>query len=113
MLCRQAPDAVCHISIEPQPLFHKNFDLMRTYLRRYLDEGLQLYILSDSAKQQERLHDIFEEKGDHFPFTAIRPTLHEGFIDRTRRCCFLTDHQIFDRFHRYSLRGLTVHTPVR
>lgn len=102
----KAPDAVCHISIEPQPLFHKNFDLMRTYLRRYLDEGLQLYILSDSAKQQERLHDIFEEKGDHFPFTAIRPTLHEGFIDRTRRCCFLTDHQIFDRFHRYSLRGL-------
>lgn len=100
-----APDAVCRIDIEPQPLFHKNFDLVRSSFRQYLDNGLQLYILSDSAKQQERLHDIFEETNDRFPFISVSKTLHEGFIDRRRKGCFFTDHQIFDRFYKYNLRS--------
>lgn len=100
-----APDAVCRIDIEPQPLFHKNFDLVRSSFRQYLDNGLQLYILSDSAKQQERLRDIFEETNDRFPFISVSKTLHEGFIDRRRKGCFFTDHQIFDRFYKYNLRS--------
>lgn len=100
-----APDAVCRIDIEPQPLFHKNFDLVRSSFRQYLDNGLQLYILSDSAKQQERLHDIFEETNYRFPFISVSKTLHEGFIDRRRKGCFFTDHQIFDRFYKYNLRS--------
>ena len=101
----ETPDAACRIDIEPQPLFHKNFDLVRSSFRQYLDSGLQLYILSDSAKQQERLHDIFEETNDHFPFISVSKTLHEGFIDRRRKGCFFTDHQIFDRFYKYNLRS--------
>lgn len=101
----ETPDAACCIDIEPQPLFHKNFDLVRSSFRQYLDSGLQLYILSDSAKQQERLHDIFEETNDRFPFISVSKTLHEGFIDRRRKGCFFTDHQIFDRFYKYNLRS--------
>ena len=101
----ETPDAACRIDIEPQPLFHKNFDLVRSSFRQYLDSGLQLYILSDSAKQQERLHDIFEETNDRFPFISVSKTLHEGFIDRRRKGCFFTDHQIFDRFYKYNLRS--------
>jgi len=104
-------------SITPQPLFHKNFNLLRSALRDYLVMGYRIYILADSDKQQARLREIIDETGtDHersphhaqvgdIDFTPVARTLHEGFIDNESRLCFLTDHQIFDRFHKYSLRS--------
>lgn len=97
--------ATCRMEVEMQPLFHKNFDLVRQSFERYLQEGYELYVLSDSEKQQERLRDIFSQTGGDLRFTAVRRTLHEGFIDHERKLCLLTDHQIFDRFYKYSLRS--------
>ena len=72
--------------------------------RPYLLQGYQIYILADSQKQNERLKDIFAEKSQ-ITFTPVQNTLHEGFADDDLRVCFFTDHQIFDRFHKYNLKS--------
>ena len=89
----------------PQPLFHKNFELVEQSLTDLIQRGYQLYILTDSAKQAERLKTIFEERGSDIPFTAVGKTIHGGFTDATMRVACFTDHQIFDRFHKYNLRS--------
>ena len=99
------PDATLQFSTEPQPVFHKNFDLVSASLTGFLARGYRLFILSDSAKQTDRLRAIFEERGDNIPFTPVDRTLHAGFVDHTVRCCFFTDHQLFDRFHKYNLKS--------
>ena len=88
-----------------QPIFHKNFDLVTEQFTKYLTEGYTLYISSDSKKQIDRISSIFEERGTNIPFTPILKTLHEGFIDHDLRLCCFTDHQIFDRFHKFTLRS--------
>ena len=100
-----------------QPLFHKNFEMLRQTLAQYNDVGYKLYILADSRKQQQRLKDIFDDMGGDIErssadqqraaigFTPVDSTLHEGFVDNNLKACFFTDHQIFDRFHKYSLRS--------
>lgn len=88
-----------------QPIFHKNFDLVTEQFTKYLAEGYTLYISSDSKKQIDRISSIFEERGTNIPFTPILKTLHEGFIDHDLRLCCFTDHQIFDRFHKFTLRS--------
>ena len=95
--------AVISFNISAQPLFHKNFDLLTQSLEDYLLQGFQLFILADSYKQQERLKDILSEK--NITFIPVDKTLHEGFIDVDARACFFTDHQIFDRFHKYNLKS--------
>jgi len=103
--------ATIPFDMAPQPLFHKNFELLVPTLADYLQRGYRLYILADSAKQQQRLRDIFDSmSGQKVTFTSVDKTLHEGFIDHTLRLCFFTDHQIFDRFHKYSLRSDTART---
>ena len=89
----------------PQPLFHKNFDLVSQTLTDYMVKGYRIYILTDNLKQGERLHDIFTERGENIQFDTIGKTLHEGFADGLLKCCFFTDHQIFDRYHKYNLRS--------
>ena len=88
-----------------QPIFHKNFDLVSTSFTDYQKQGYTLYICTDSEKQAKRLKDIFEERGDHITFIPVNKTLHEGFTDNVLKSCFFTDHQIFDRFHKYNLRS--------
>ena len=99
------PGAVIEFSTEPQPLFHKNFDLVSQTLTDYIVKGYRIYILTDNPKQGERLEAIFAERGENIPFETIGKTLHEGYADGLLKCCFFTDHQIFDRFHKYSLRS--------
>ena len=89
----------------PQPLFHKNFELVEQSLTDLIERDYQVYILTDSTKQAERLKTIFEERGSNIPFTAVDKTIHGGFIDNTMRVACFTDHQIFDRFHKYNLRS--------
>ena len=96
------PDATIEFHVSPQPQFHKNFDLLQQSLEQYLADGYQLCILADSKKQLERLRDIFAEKGSVL-FDSVEKTLHEGFADNDLRLCVFTDHQIFDRYHKYSL----------
>ena len=94
-------------STSPQPLFHKNFDLVEQEFVRLEDEGYRLFILADSGKQIERLKDIFGSLNDGkgIPFEPVQHTIHEGFTDHTLRICLFTDHQIFDRFHKYNLKS--------
>jgi len=159
------PDAKLSFNITPQPLFHKNFDLLAKSLEDYILKGYKIYILADSSKQHERLKEILEseEKGMkneelrmkneelrmkneslqaeireginnadtssanvhssffilhssfptlhssfktlHSSFVPVGGTLHEGFADNMMKACFFTDHQIFDRFHKYNLRS--------
>ncbi|HIW43586.1 MAG TPA: transcription-repair coupling factor, partial [Candidatus Prevotella stercoripullorum] len=128
------PDAVLRLDVSPQPLFHKNFDLLARALEDYILKGYKIYILADSTKQHERLKEIFESMKapsnspdggasnayeaniesspvggveGALPFTGVSKTLHEGFADNAMKACFFTDHQIFDRFHKYSLRSDT------
>ncbi len=110
------PSATLNLDITPQPLFHKNFDLLARALEDYMLKGYKIYILADSKKQQERLKDIFESReaspdslhvAAQVAFTPVDKTLHGGFADNSMKACFFTDHQIFDRFHKYSLRSDT------
>ncbi len=122
------PQVSIEFHISPQPLFHKNFSLLTRTLDDYLLQSYQLYILADSEKQTQRLRDIFDSEelqqmrrnSQHLntstpqhlniqhsalPFTPVNRTLHEGFADNDLRLCFFTDHQIFDRFHKYNLKS--------
>ena len=122
------PQVSIEFHISPQPLFHKNFSLLTQTLDDYLLQGYQLYILADSEKQTQRLRDIFDSEelqqmrrnSQHLntstpqhlniqhsalPFTPVNRTQHEGFADNDLRLCFFTDHQIFDRFHKYNLKS--------
>ena len=120
------PQTTITFNISPQPLFHKNFELLAQTLEDFLLQGYRLYILADSEKQTLRLKEIFESDelravrnarhqkspnsealsvADNITFTPVDHTLHEGFADADLRLCFFTDHQIFDRFHKYNLKS--------
>ena len=120
------PQTTITFNISPQPLFHKNFELLAQTLEDFLLQGYRLYILADSEKQTRRLKEIFESDelravrnahhqkspnsealsiADNITFTPVDHTLHEGFADTDLRLCFFTDHQIFDRFHKYNLKS--------
>ena len=101
-------NAVISFDMAPQPLFHKNFQLLAQTLEDYQLKGYTLYILADSQKQQQRLKDIFaseELEKYKIQFKPVDKTIHEGFVDHEKKACFFTDHQIFDRFHKYNLRS--------
>ena len=96
--------------VTSQPLFHKNFDLLSKTFEDYLLQGYQIYILADSQKQNERLKEILDNSrlstsNLRIAFTPVEKTLHEGFADDDLRVCYFTDHQIFDRFHKYNLKS--------
>ena len=103
-------EAVVTCETTPQPLFHKNFDLLLQTLRDDAAGGKRVFILADSQKQNDRLREIFASKvsesgGAPVAFTPVGRTLHEGFNDETLGVALYTDHQIFDRFHKYTLRS--------
>lgn len=103
-------EAVVTCETTPQPLFHKNFDLLLQTLRDDAAGGKRVFILADSQKQNDRLREIFASKvsesgGTPVAFTPVDRTLHEGFNDETLGLALYTDHQIFDRFHKYTLRS--------
>ena len=101
-------NAVIRFDMAAQPLFHKNFQLLAQTLEDYQLKGYTLYILVDSQKQQQRLKDIFaseELEKYQIQFKPVDKTIHEGFVDHEKKACFFTDHQIFDRFHKYNLRS--------
>lgn len=103
------PDPAATASIDfncsPQAIYHKNFELISESFTSLLSDGYKIYILSDSEKQIERLKAIFADRGDSIEFTPVISTLHEGFSDKSLKICVFTDHQIFDRFHKYTLRS--------
>ena len=102
-------EAVVCFHTSPQPLFHKNFELVNQEFHRLMDEGYKICIFADSEKQIARLQNIFEEMAktevEAIHFIPVNRAIHEGFIDHTLKLCCFTDHQIFDRFHKYNLKS--------
>lgn len=101
---------VITFNTQPQPAFNKNFELFLTHLKDQKDAGFQVYIFSESTRQLERLRDILtdlqhdipeEEKADFIP---VYHSLNAGYIDLDEKHCLFTDHQIFERYHRFRLR---------
>ena len=90
---------------QPQPSFNKNFELLTENLRENTDRGFTNVIASDSEQQIERLRRIFEELDSTVHFEPLNTSLREGFIDTTLKVACYTDHQLFDRFHRYKTPG--------
>ena len=89
----------------PQPTFNKNFELLIDDLQQRMRDEYKIYILADQVKQTDRLNAIFDDKESGIQFVAIDHTLHEGFIDHNAKICCYTDHQIFERYHRVTLRS--------
>ena len=109
----------------PQPVFHKQFDILTEDLKRHIEEGYKVYILAEQKKQLDRLEAIFDSinSGDAAlnssegtlnsskgafnyaggMFIGINATLHEGFVDKGLKICCYTDHQIFERYHRVTM----------
>jgi len=98
-----------HFNQSPQPAFNKNFELLGQELLNNNAKALENYIFSDNPKQIERIHNIFEDKGIEVLFTDVNRTLHQGFSDSDLRIACYTDHQIFDRHHKFSLKNASVH----
>lgn len=95
---------VIQVHTTPQPAFHKNFNLITQTLTKQTAEGITNLIFSDNARQIERIYAIFEDIGKDIRFTPINLALHEGFIDHSLKIACFTDHQLFDRYHRYKLK---------
>lgn len=100
-----AYDASMTFDTVPQTLYHKNFNLIADSFGDFTSKGYRILVFSDSPHQADRLRAIFDDRGDNISFTAAGPTVHEGFIDNDTKVCFFTDHQIFDRFHNYTLHS--------
>ena len=102
---QRKPDETVVFSVAPQPAFNKNFDVLADNIRESAKRGYTTYILSENKAQIERLENIFSNTNSTGPvkFEPLSVTLHAGFTDNTTRANFYTDHQIFDRYHRYTL----------
>ena len=88
----------------PQPSFNKNFNLLIDDLGKNQKNHFKNYIFSNQPKQIERLYQIFEDIGGDVAFTPINSALHEGFICKTLKIVCYTDHQLFERYHRFRLK---------
>ena len=101
----QSAPTVINFHTTLQPIFHKNFELVSQSFSQSIAHGYKIYILSDSQKQLDRLKEILHSINQDLTFTPVLKTLHEGFINHDAKICCYTDHQIFDRFHKYQLKS--------
>lgn len=93
------------VKCENQPVVSKHFDLLADTLRSKHSNGYELFICSNNEKQIERIRDILKDKGYDIDFTYLSGTIHEGYSDERLKFCFYTEHQIFDRYHKYKLKS--------
>jgi len=99
------PRIQLEFNTSPQPAFNKNFELLTTTLAENSEKGYSNYIFSENEKQFERLKDIFIETYGEIKFTPVHANMHAGFTDHDLKICCFTDHQIFERYHKYRLRS--------
>ena len=102
-LSRQDEESV-KFSIAPQPVFNKNFELLTEDIRKRLEEGYRVRIYGEKQSQLERLKSILSQNGGLLPEFISGCNIHNGFIDHENKVCCYSDHEIFDRFHRVSIR---------
>ena len=99
------PLKIFEFSTLPQPAFNRNFNLLVDDIHSRKKEAYTTYILSESESQISRLKDIFKEINAEAEFIPCSFTLHEGFIDHDKKICVYTDHQLFERFHKYKIHN--------
>ena len=102
-LSRQNEDAV-KFNISPQPVFNKNFELLSEDIRKHLEDGYRVRIYGEKQSQLDRLKSILSQNGNILPEFITGCNIHNGFIDNDNKVCCYSDHEIFDRFHRVSIR---------
>ena len=102
-LSAQTEDYI-QFSISPQPSFNKNFELLTEDIRSRIENGYKVQIYGDKESQLERIRSILSQNGGLIPEFIKGKNLHNGFIDNENKVCCYTDHEIFDRFQRVSLR---------
>lgn len=96
--------AVIDAKCENQPVINKHFDLLAETLQSKEGNGYKLYVCSNNDMQIQRIRDIFSDKGYRIDFIRIQGVIHEGFSDALLKICVYTEHQIFDRYHKYKLQ---------
>jgi len=97
-------DTEVKFTARPQPNFNKNFSLLIKELNINTEEGITNYIFTENKRQIERFYNIFEDLNAKVSFIPIFKSINAGFIDKENKIACLTDHQIFERFHRYRLK---------
>ena len=91
-------------SISPQPVFNKNFEILTADIRSRMENKYKVYIYGEKESQLGRLRSILLQNGGIVPEFVAGKNIHNGFIDSENKVCCYSDHEIFDRFHRVSLR---------
>ena len=102
-LSRQEEEVI-KFNISPQPVFNKNFELLTEDIRTKIENGYRVRIYGEKQSQHERLKSILSQNGGIFPEFISGSNIHNGFIDNDNKVCCYSDHEIFDRFHRVSIR---------
>jgi transcription-repair coupling factor (superfamily II helicase) len=87
-----------------QPAFNRQFDLLIKDLKTWEGKGFQLNLFAENPKQLERLYSIFKDLKEEIHFTPLATSIHEGFIDEDEKLVCYTDHQIFQRYHKYRVK---------
>jgi transcription-repair coupling factor (superfamily II helicase) len=93
-----------HFNTKEQPAFNRQFDLLIKDLKTWSAKGFNLYLFAENPRQLERLNSIFEDLKAEIPFTPVPVSIHEGFIDEDLKVVCYTDHQIFQRYHKYKVK---------
>jgi transcription-repair coupling factor (superfamily II helicase) len=96
--------SVLHFSIKEQPAFNRQFNILIQNLKELEQKKYNIFLFADNPKQLERLHSIFADLKAEILFTPIPTSIHEGFIDDDLKLVCYTDHQIFQRYHKYKVK---------
>ena len=92
-------------STSPQPSFNKQFDLLLENLHQNTDQGFTNYLFCDNENQAKRFHDIFDDLDQDVDYHTLTNPLYQGFIDKDLKIACYTDHQIFERYHKFRLKS--------
>ncbi len=98
-------DQIFSLGAKPQPNFNKNFKLLIEDIHNHAKQGITTYLFTDNTKQIERFYNIFEDLGEEVVFQPVNHAIAEGFIDPEQGIACYTDHQVFNRFHRYKIKS--------
>ncbi len=98
-------DNTISFNTSPQPSFNKQFDLLIKNLNKNTENGIKNYLFCANEKQAERFHDIFEDVDEEVLYETIVFPLYQGFVDHNQKVAYYTDHQIFERYHKFRLKS--------
>ena len=98
-------DNTISFNTSPQPSFNKQFDLLIKNLNKNTENGIKNYLFCANEKQAERFHDIFEDVDEEVLYETIVFPLYQGFVDHDQKVAYYTDHQIFERYHKFRLKS--------